>query len=97
MRKQWECMELCLSMGNDPAGTLWVSLSVQTNAGSTVVGICYRLPSQEEVEHEAFFRHLEEASHLQAGIFMEDFNHPGNCSKGSTAQPVQEVSGAPQY
>lgn len=43
-------MELCLGMDNESAGTLWVRISVQTNMGSTVVGIHYRVPSQEEVQ-----------------------------------------------
>ena len=72
VRKQWECVELCLGMDNEPAGTLWVSISVQTNMGSTVVGVCYRLLNQEEVEYEAFFRHQEEALCLQAVVFTGD-------------------------
>lgn len=95
VQKWWESMELCLGMGNEPAGTLWVSISAQTNMGSSVVGVHYRMSNQEEVEYEAFFRHLEEASCLQAVVFMGDFNHPHNCWKSSTAQAIQEVSGAP--
>ena len=82
-------MELCLGMDNEPAGMLWVSISVQTNMGSTVVGVCYRPPNQEEVEYEAFFRHQEEALCLQAVVFTGDLNHPGNCWKGSTARHKQ--------
>lgn len=87
--KQWEWMELCLGMDNEPAGTLCVSISVQTNMGSAVVGVRYRPPNQEEVEYEAFFRHLQEASCLQAVVFMGDFNHPGNCCTDSTARHKQ--------
>lgn len=87
-------MELCLRTDNEPAGTLCISISVQANMDSTVVGVHYRPTDQEEVEYEAFFRHLEEASHLQAVVFMGVFNHPGNCCKDSTAQAIQEVYGA---
>lgn len=59
-------MELCLGMGNDPAGTLWVSISVQSNVGSTVVGVCYRPPSQEEVKHEVFFRKKPHIGRLES-------------------------------
>jgi len=88
-RKQWECMAPCLGMDNEPAGTLRISTSVQTNTGSTVVGVHYRPPSQEEVDYDTFFRHLEEASHLQVVVFMGDFNHPSNCWTGNIAQYKQ--------
>lgn len=58
VRQWWECMELCLGMDNEPAGTLWVSVRVQSNTGSMVVGVRYRPPDQEEVESEAFSRHF---------------------------------------
>jgi len=61
-------MELCLGMVEVPAKTLWVKIKGQTNMGSAVADICYRLPHQEEVDE--IFRPLEEVSHLQALVFM---------------------------
>ncbi|GAB0207491.1 hypothetical protein GRJ2_003214800 [Grus japonensis] len=80
-----ECMELCLGMGQEPAESSWVKISRQTNMGAVVLGICYRLPDQEEVVDEAFFKQLEEASHLQALALMGNFNHPDIYWKDNTA------------
>lgn len=42
MRKQQECVELCLGMDSEPDGRLWVRISRQTNTGDIVVSVCYR-------------------------------------------------------
>lgn len=76
-------MELCLGTDEVPAKTLWVRIKGQTNMDDTVVGICCRLPYQEEVDE--VFRQLEEALHLQALVFMEGFNHHSICWRGSAA------------
>lgn len=41
--------------------------------GDAVVGICCRMPYQEEVDE--VFRQVEEDLHLQALAFMGGFNH----------------------
>lgn len=51
-------------------GVLWIRIRRQ------VMGVCYRLPNQEEEIDEAFFRQLEETLYLQTPVLMGDFNHP---------------------
>lgn len=55
MREQKECRELWLGVGQEPAGTLWVWFSGQTNTGAVVGSIGCRLTDQDEVD-EAFFK-----------------------------------------
>ena len=38
MGEQEKCMELCLGMDDEPADSLWVRISGQTNMGEVVVG-----------------------------------------------------------
>ena len=56
-------------MDEEPAESLRVRVSKQANMGD-IVGVCYRLPDQEEVVAEAFFRQQEEASCLQALVLV---------------------------
>lgn len=60
-----------------------VWISGQTIA-SGVVGACYRPPDQEKIA-EAFFRQLEEVSHLWALVLMEDLNFTHLCWKENIA------------
>jgi len=53
---------------------------------AVVVSICYGPSDQEEVDEVFFklaeaFKQLEEASHSQALILMEAFNHSDICQK----------------
>ena len=41
-----------------------------------VVGVCYRLPDQEEPVDEAFLLQRREVSHLWALVLIGGFNHP---------------------
>lgn len=45
-------------MDDELPGNLWVGISRQTKTGSAVVGVCYRLPDQEEAA-EDFYIQLE--------------------------------------
>lgn len=53
--EQQDILELCVGLDDEPAGSLCVTITRQTNTGYMVVGVCYRLPDQEEVD-KAFFR-----------------------------------------
>jgi len=66
VKEQVEFTELCLGTDLGPAKSLRIKISRQTNRGTTIVGICYRLPDQEVVVDATFFRKLEEASCSQA-------------------------------
>ena len=45
-RAQQGCVELCLGMSDEPAETLWVRSSMQTDVSNVVVSVCYRQPDQ---------------------------------------------------
>lgn len=70
MRRQLECMELSLGMGQESAKSLWIRISSQTNMDAVV---CCRTPDQEDVDEAAFYQ-LEEASCSQVLVFMADLN-----------------------
>lgn len=57
------------------AESSWVRSRAQTGVGDVVMGVCCRLPHQEEAVHDAFFKQLEEASRLQDLVLRGDFNH----------------------
>lgn len=50
--------------GNQTTESLGVRQKAQTSAGDIVMGVCYRLPHQEEAVHDAF-KQLEEVSDVQ--------------------------------
>lgn len=52
------------------------------------MGVCYRLPDQEEAA-ETFFRQLEETSHSQAVALTGILNYPDTCWMGNTAEHEQ--------
>lgn len=54
VRKQQGCMDLCLQRDDQTTESLSVRQRAQTSAGDIVMGICYRLPHQEEALHDAF-------------------------------------------
>lgn len=63
VRRQLECMLLCLGMDDEPAESLWVRFKVQACMDGTVVGLkttCQ--PDQEEKVDEAFYKQQEIAS-----------------------------------
>jgi len=47
-----------------------------------VVGVCYSPPDQKV--NGAFFRQLEETSHLQVLVLMRDFNYSNIFWRGNT-------------
>lgn len=53
-----------------------------------MVGVCFRLPDQEEAA-EAFFRQSEEISCSQAVALMGILNYPDICWMGNTAEHKQ--------
>lgn len=59
-------------MDKEPAESLWVKVTGHTNIMDIVVGICHSPPDKEDIA-AAFFRHLEETSHLHVLVLMGDF------------------------
>jgi len=55
------------------------------NKGKLLVDVYYRLPDQGEPTDKAFFLQLQEASHSQCFVLLQDFNHPDICWKSSMA------------
>ena len=58
-----------------------------------MVGVCYRLPHQNEEADEIFCKKLGEVLQLLALVLMEDFNLTDVCWKCNTAETAYEVPG----
>lgn len=80
--EQREYVEIYCGTGEEPAGSLWIRVSRQTNVGH-VVCICYKPPGQEE--GEVSFRYLEGVSDSQDLIPMGYLTHAVACWRGGTA------------
>lgn len=78
-------MELCLGLGDEPTGSLWVRVKEGTGVGVTVVGVGWRLPGQDERVQEAAGRRRGAASRLQVLVFKDCLNQPGTCWRGDAA------------
>lgn len=53
-----------------------------------VVGVCYRLPNQDEEMNEAFYKQLVEVTQLPALVITDDFNFPDTGWKYSPEETV---------
>lgn len=53
------------------------------------MGVCYRLPEQEEEVDEAFYRQLEAASQFQALVLVGDLNYPNVFCRNNTEKDKQ--------
>ena len=51
-----------------------------------LLGVCYRLPNQDEETDEVFYEQLAEVARSPALVLMGDFNFPDLRQKYSTAQ-----------
>lgn len=76
VKQQLKCMKLYLGMDDEMIETLWVSVKEQASMGDIVVGVCYRLPDQEEKMGE---KRLAVDSQLQNLFLMECFDYPDIC------------------
>lgn len=71
MRVKGELMELCLEMGDGSAGSCWVTLREQSNAGGAVVNIYHRLTVKEKGdEADGFLLWTAGISHSTEGDFF---------------------------
>lgn len=77
-----ECMEFCLGMDKKPNEGLWIRIKKQSK-GDIIVGVCYRLPDQEELEDQAC-RQKGAASLSPALIFNRDLRNNTLTSAGGT-------------
>ena len=51
-----------LGVGNDKVECLWVRIRGKACRGNILVGVCYRLPNQDEEMDEAFYEQLAEVT-----------------------------------
>jgi len=89
MRKQLECIELCLGADEERVESLWVRIKGQPHMGNLIVGVYYRPPDQEKEVNEAFYRQLKAASQSEVLVLMGDFNHPDISWEDHTARHMQ--------
>ncbi|PKU29205.1 dtw domain-containing protein 2 [Limosa lapponica baueri] len=85
VNEQLECMELHLGMDEEPTKSLRVRIKGRAGTDDITVGVCYRLPDQDDWVDEALYRQIGAASHSQALVFMGDLNHPDICWRDNTA------------
>ncbi|TRZ07523.1 hypothetical protein HGM15179_019577, partial [Zosterops borbonicus] len=77
--------ELCLGIDEELTGNLRVKIKGRGGTGDVIVWVCYRPPDQEGRVDEALYRQIGAASHLQALVLMEDFNHLDVCWRENMA------------
>ena len=85
-----ECFEVTeLMTGDDKVESLWVKIRGRTDKADILVGVCYRLPNQDEETDEVFYEQLAEAARSPALVLMGDFNFPNICWEYNLAQKKQ--------
>ena len=75
--------------GNGKVESLQVMIKGRANKADMLVGVCYRLPNQDEESDEAFYKQLAESVQSPALVLMGDFNFPDICWKHSVVQKKQ--------
>ncbi|GAB0179105.1 hypothetical protein GRJ2_000375800 [Grus japonensis] len=86
---QLQCMELHLGMDEEPTKSLWVRTKGRAGTGDIIMEVCYRPPNQDNRADDALYRQIGAASHSQALVLREDFNHPDSCWRDNTAAHKQ--------
>ena len=85
-----ECFEVTeLMTGDNKVESLWVKIRGRADKADILVGICYRLPNQDEETDELFYEQLAEAVQSPAFILMGDFNFPDICWEYNIAKKKQ--------
>ena len=56
VRECFDCLEI--NDGDDRVGCLWVRIRERANKADILVGVCYRLPNQDEETDETFNKKL---------------------------------------
>lgn len=62
-----------LTFGDGMVESLWVRIRAQTSNADLMVGVYYRLPSQDEDPDKLFFKEQRKISKSPSCVFMEDF------------------------
>ena len=58
-----ECFDVTeLMAGDDKVESLWVKIRGRADKADILVGVCYRLPNQDEGTDEGFYKQLAEAA-----------------------------------
>ena len=73
VRKCFHCLQL--KNGDDRVERLWVRIKGKANEADVIVGVCCRLPNQDEEVNEIFYKQLGEFSQslalvLEGGIWF---------------------------
>ena len=75
--------------GDDKVESLWVKIRGRADKADILVGVCYRLPNQDEETDEVFYEQLAEAVQSPALVLMGYFNFPDICWEYNIAQKKQ--------
>ena len=84
-----ECFDVVEPETGNKVESLWVRIGGKANKASILVGVCYRLPNQNEEMDEEFYRHLANVVKSSALVLMGDFNLPDVFWKCNTSQSKQ--------
>ena len=80
-----------LMTGDNNLESLWAKISGRADKADILVGVCYRLPNQDEETDEVFYEQLAEASPCPHGGHQLPRHMLG--IQFSTEEAVWEVSG----
>lgn len=67
---------MMLAVGDDTVENLWTRIKRKANKGDVVVGLFYRLPSQDDHTDELFYKELRDISRSATLVLMDDFSFP---------------------
>lgn len=91
-----EWSSLCLRVDEKLTESLWVRIKERAGKGDIILRVCYRPTDQEDRVGEALYKQIEAATHSQALVLMEHFNHPQTGWRDCTAghkQPRRFLEG----
>ena len=71
---------------DDKVESLWVRIKGRTDMADILVGVCYRLPNQNEEVDELFYEQTREVVLSLALILVEDVSFPDICWEYDTVQ-----------
>ena len=62
--------------GDDRVEILWVRIKAKASKTDIIMGVCYRLPNQDEEVDKTLYKQLGEVSRSLPLVLVGDFNFP---------------------
>lgn len=67
---------MMLAVGDDTVENFWMRIKRKANKGDVVLGLFYRLPSQDDHMDELLYKELRDISRSATLVLMDDFSFP---------------------